>query len=93
MPSPYLLSVVAYYRQAIEAGRWDDVLQEVELGLWRLDPRIQRASAETLRVAQELLAKVHDRIMTGAYHDALSDLDALRAYLDGFEPADERDTA
>lgn len=88
----YLLRVIAHYDQAIQAGRWDEVIEEIGLGLWRLDPRVGGLPRETLSLAEEMLASIHDRVMAGAYAQALSHLEGLRDYLMEIEN-DRRTTA
>lgn len=63
----YLLTVVAYYQRAITEYRLDDILQDIALGLWRLDPSLADTDPET--------------VSRGAHSDALGILRELRVCL------------
>jgi len=88
----YLLRVITHYRQAIEAGHLDEVIEEVELSLWRLDPRVIDIPLDTLSAVEEMFRSVHDRVVAGAYAQALSHLEGLRERLLKAE-TDQRSTA
>jgi hypothetical protein len=75
----YLLNVLAYYRQAITETRGDVVMQDIGLGLWRIDEFVRGVSPETLEFAEERLLRVHDCVLRGAYPEAQIVLADLRA--------------
>lgn len=77
----YLQNISASFRRQIMDGRLDEVITDVGLALWRMEECLDRVPSDVVQVAEDMLERVHGRVLRGADSEALTVLAALEAQL------------